>query len=233
MIKTSLRDPKKIWSSIEGINGPATGRRFRKLAAHINNIAEEFGGPILDAARRLDETKNYKQHEICRIIKNELREEIVQGKISERCIEGILPRKYKRKYIKSELNSASTEAKPLAIVDIQKGKTQEEEEQLVSNHQQDGSHSENGSRAIKDDYQHVDNELSDAIDRVFMNDQIKKLSHESDCMLDIISNARLEIQQELFLAYRSFLEQIIDSANHRIDISAPSQLSTRVQQDKQ
>jgi hypothetical protein len=51
-------------------------------------------------------------------------------------------------------------------------------------------------------------------------------------MLDIIINARKEIQQELFLAYRSYLERIIDSASHRVAMSAPLQFGTHVQQDK-
>jgi hypothetical protein len=55
----------------------------------------------------MDESKHYKRDAICRIIKNELREEIVQGKISERCIEGILPRKYKRKYVTGKVDSVS------------------------------------------------------------------------------------------------------------------------------
>lgn len=52
-------------------------------------------------------------------------------------------------------------------------------------------------------------------------------------MLDIISNATKENQEELFLVCRSFLERIIDSANHRIDLSAPLQFGTHIQRDKQ
>jgi DNA polymerase III delta prime subunit len=146
----------------------------------------------LDRARWLDETKHYKQDEICRKIKNELRKEIVQRNISERCIEGCLSSKYKRKYIRSEVSSVSSP-----------------------------------------DYQNDVHELIDAFDKLQLRDQINKLSDEFDCMLDIISNARKEKQKELFLASRSFLERIIDSANHRIAVSAPLQFSTHFQRDRQ
>jgi hypothetical protein len=211
LIKTSVHDPKKFRLSTEGINGPATSRRFRKLVDHINNGAE-FGRHILGIARWMAETKHYKQDEICRKIKNELRKEIVQGNISERCIETCLPSKYKRKYIRSEVSSVSKDEK-LLIVNTQRGKTLEEA-QPISNYHEGSAISENGSRAIKD-------ELIDAFDKLQLRDQINKLSYESDCMLDIISNARKENQEELFLASRSFLERIIDSANHRIAVSAP------------
>lgn len=186
----------------------------------------------MDVARWMDETKHFKQDEICRKIKNELREEIAQDKISERCIEGCLPSKYKRKYIRSELNSVSENAKPLAIVDTQRGKTVEEE-RLLSIHQGASSISEDGSKAIKKDYQNEVRELRDAIDERLLRDQINKLSHESDCMLDIISAARKENQKKLFLTYQSFLEQIIDYVNHRIAVSAPLQFGTHIQRDKQ
>jgi hypothetical protein len=182
----------------------------------------------LGIARWMDETKHYKQDEICRKIKSELRKEIVQCDISERCIEGCLPSKYKRKYIRSEVSSVSKDEK-LLIVNTQRGKTLEEK-QPISNHHEGSAISENSSRAIKDDYQ---NELIDAFDKLQLRDQINKLSYEFDCMPDIISNARKENQEELFLAYRSFLERIIDSANHRIAVSAPLQFSTHIQRDKQ
>ena len=118
------------------------------------------------------------------------------------------------------------------MVNTQRGKTLEEV-QPISNHHEGSATSENGSRAIKDDYQNDDRELTDALDKLQLRDQINKLSYEFDCMLDIISNARKEKQEELFLACRSFLERIIDSANHRIAVSAPLQFGTHIQRDKQ
>jgi len=54
-------------------------------------------------------------------------------------------------------------------------------------------------------------------EKIAMEDQINKLSHESNCMLDIISNTnRKDYQKKLFLAYREFLERNIDSVNQRI-----------------
>jgi hypothetical protein len=230
LIKTSVDDPKKFRLSTEGINGPATSRRFRKLVDHIKNRAE-FGRLILDKARWMDKTKHYKQDEICRKIKNKLRKEIVQHKISERCIERCLPSKYKRKYIRSEVSSVSKDEK-LLIANTQRGKTLEEK-QPISNYHEGSAISENGSRAIKDDNQNDVHELIDVLDKLQLRDQINKLSYEFDCMLDIISNARKENQEELLLEFRSLLERIIDSANHRIAVSAPLQFGTHIQRDKQ
>jgi hypothetical protein len=53
-------------------------------------------------------------------------------------------------------------------------------------------------------------------ERVAMEDQINNLSHESNCLLDIISNGRRDYQKKLFFAYRKFLEQNIDAVNQRI-----------------
>ena len=50
-----------------------------------------------------------------------------------------------------------------------------------------------------------------------MEDQINKLSHESNCLLDIISNtSKKDYQKKLFRAYREFLERNIDAVNLRI-----------------
>jgi hypothetical protein len=53
-------------------------------------------------------------------------------------------------------------------------------------------------------------------EKVAMEDQINNLSHESNCLLDIISNSRRDYQKKLFLAYRKFLERNIDAVNQRI-----------------
>jgi hypothetical protein len=118
----------------------------------------------------MDETKHYKQDEICRIIKNELRKEIVQCNITERCIEGCLPSKYKRKYIRSEVSSVSKDEK-LLTVNTQRGKTLEEV-QPISNHHEGSAISENGSRAIKNDSQDIIRECKEAIDELFRRESI-------------------------------------------------------------
>lgn len=54
-------------------------------------------------------------------------------------------------------------------------------------------------------------------EKIVMEDQINKLSHESNCLLDIISNiSKKDYQKKLFLAYREFLERNIDAVNQRI-----------------
>jgi hypothetical protein len=53
-------------------------------------------------------------------------------------------------------------------------------------------------------------------EKVAMEDQINNLSHESNCLLDIISNSKKGYQKKLFLAYREFLERNIDAVNQRI-----------------
>jgi hypothetical protein len=66
---------------------------------------------ILELARRLDETKRCEQSQICRIIKEILRDKIKEGKITEKWIEECLPQEYKRRYAKSEVSSLSKQAK--------------------------------------------------------------------------------------------------------------------------
>jgi hypothetical protein len=65
---------------------------------------------ILELARQLDETKQCKQSQICRKIKDILEDKIKEGKISEKWIEECLPQEYKRKYTKSEVSSLSKQS---------------------------------------------------------------------------------------------------------------------------
>jgi hypothetical protein len=54
-------------------------------------------------------------------------------------------------------------------------------------------------------------------EKIAMEDQINKLSHESNCLLDIISNtSKKDYQKKLFLAYREFLKRNIEAVNKRI-----------------
>lgn len=54
-------------------------------------------------------------------------------------------------------------------------------------------------------------------EKIAMEDQINNLSHETNCLLDIISNSKMGYQKKLFLAYRKFLERNIDAVDQRID----------------
>ena len=53
-------------------------------------------------------------------------------------------------------------------------------------------------------------------EKIAMEDQINDLSHETNCLLDIISNCKKNYQKKLFLAYREFLERNIDAIDERI-----------------
>ena len=54
-------------------------------------------------------------------------------------------------------------------------------------------------------------------EKIAMEDQINKLSHESNCLLYIISNSsKKDYQKKLFLAYREFLIRNIDVVNQRM-----------------
>jgi len=53
-------------------------------------------------------------------------------------------------------------------------------------------------------------------EKITMEDQINELSHESNCLMDIMSNSEKAYQKKLFFAYREFLERNIDAVNQRI-----------------
>lgn len=86
-----------------------------KLKATIDELAKNFAnakGLILELARVLDETKQCElRSQICRKIKEMLKDKIAEGKITGKWIEECLPQEYKRRYnsnnIKSELSSLS------------------------------------------------------------------------------------------------------------------------------
>jgi hypothetical protein len=68
---------------------------------------------ILELARRLDEGHICERNQICRRIKDTLKDKIKQGHITGKWIEDCLPANYKRKYNKSEVTSLSKKAKKL------------------------------------------------------------------------------------------------------------------------
>ena len=76
---------------------------------------------IQELARRLDENKQCEQGQICKRIKEILKDELKKGKISEKWIEKCLPKEYKRNYVKSELSSLSNS--PETILVSSQGKT--------------------------------------------------------------------------------------------------------------
>jgi hypothetical protein len=84
---------------------------------------------ISELAIQLDESKECKQSQICRKIKELLEDKIKEGKISEKWIEECLPQKYKRKYAnKSEVSSLSKQGKEYNITTT----GQEKEKELIA-----------------------------------------------------------------------------------------------------
>jgi hypothetical protein len=95
---------------------------LRQIIDHYSTTFARAGDIILRLARRLDETKQCEQGQICKRIKEILKDELKKGKISEKWIEECLPKEYKRKYIKSELSSLSKNS-PKTILVSSQGKT--------------------------------------------------------------------------------------------------------------
>lgn len=73
---------------------------------------------ILKLGEALFSIKQYEQSQICRIIKQSLKDKIREGKITEKWIEECLPKNYKRKYTKSELSSLSKSDKNLGKIEV-------------------------------------------------------------------------------------------------------------------
>ena len=71
---------------------------------------------ILELAKLLDGTKQCRQSQICRKIKEMLKDKIHEGKITGKWIERCLPQEYRRRYAKSELCSLSRNAKKLGEI---------------------------------------------------------------------------------------------------------------------
>jgi hypothetical protein len=93
---------------------PSSTDQVQSIVANLKAVIDELGKNIANArsliselAKLLDETKQCEQSQICRKIKEMLKDKITEGKITEKWIEECLPQEYKRKYVKSELTSLS------------------------------------------------------------------------------------------------------------------------------
>jgi hypothetical protein len=80
---------------------------LRSVIDHLSQTFTSAKDLIHRLARRLDESKQIEQGQICSRIKEILKDKIQEGKISEKWIEENLSKEYKRKYVKSELSSLS------------------------------------------------------------------------------------------------------------------------------
>jgi hypothetical protein len=120
----SKKNSSDVIDSLNGSTGnPTTLLRtnqveniIAKLRVVIDEIDKNFADAkslILELARLLEETKQSEQSQICRKIKEMVKDKINEGKITGKWIEECLPQEYKRKYAKSELSSLSSDGKKL------------------------------------------------------------------------------------------------------------------------
>jgi len=118
-----INNPSSFYDGIQNdeqeINGIIVD--LRQIIDHYSTTFARAGDIILRLARRLDETKQCEQGQICERIKEILKDELKKGKISEKWIEKCLPKEYKRNYVKSELSSLSNS--PETILVSSQGKT--------------------------------------------------------------------------------------------------------------
>src|SRR5919108_1245394 len=111
--------------SIDGVNGAnviysSENKSLNEIIAELKTVIDQIVTNqtnarklILELAKRLDEGHKYERNQICRRIKDILKDKIRQGHITDKWIEDCLPAEYKRKYTKSEVTSLSKKAKRL------------------------------------------------------------------------------------------------------------------------
>jgi polyhydroxyalkanoate synthesis regulator phasin len=111
--------------SINGANGAnvvysSENKSLNEIIAELKTVIDQIvinqtnaRKLILELARRLDEGHKCERNQICRRIKDILRDKIRQGHITGKWVEDCLPAEYKRKYTKSEVTSLSKKAKKL------------------------------------------------------------------------------------------------------------------------
>src|SRR5215217_6210055 len=88
------------------INHPSVKGIITDLKMMIENLYLKFTTLreiIQELAKRFDENKICKQEIVCQVIKEILKDKIIEGKISERYIESCLPTEYKRKHIRKKV----------------------------------------------------------------------------------------------------------------------------------
>jgi hypothetical protein len=151
-------------SPTANIGGSYIIHKLIQLIDTFRSIGSEIRDLILDLARWMDETKQCRRDEICRKIKNELKEKIAQGKISEKWIEECLPKEYKRRYTKSELSSLSSSGELLSVVDTQGGSS-DGGKGSVNSRQEAYPVSINDSRSTDDSSQDLLCELANELEK--------------------------------------------------------------------
>src|SRR5437016_8227354 len=123
----SKKNSSDVIDSLDGSTGNPTTllrtNQIENIIAKLRDVIDELDknfadakSLILELARQLDETKQSEQIQICRKIKETLKDKINEGKITGKWIEECLPQEYKRKYAKSELSSLSGNAKKVGKI---------------------------------------------------------------------------------------------------------------------
>jgi hypothetical protein len=124
MMDTLFKSTKRIL--------PPPAAQIENIIANLRAVIDELDrnftsakNLILKLARLLDETKQCERSQICRKIKETLRDKIEEGKITGKWIERCLPQEYKRIYAKREVCSLSGKVKKLEkiIIVYNKGKS--------------------------------------------------------------------------------------------------------------
>lgn len=112
-----INNPRSFYDGIQNDEQEIKGiiADLRQIIDHYSTTFARAGDIILRLARRLDETKQCEQGQICKRIKEILKDELKKGKISEKWIEKCLPKEYKRNYVKSELSSLSNSPEKILV----------------------------------------------------------------------------------------------------------------------
>ena len=117
MMDTLFKSTKRIL--------PPPAAQIENIIANLRAVIDELDrnftsakNLILKLARLLDETNQCERSQVCRKIKEVLRDKIKEGKITGKWIERCLPQDYKRIYAESEQSSLSSKVKKLEKIII-------------------------------------------------------------------------------------------------------------------
>jgi hypothetical protein len=177
---------------------------------------------ILETARQLDEQHVEEQAKICKKIKDILRDEIHEGKISEGWIEECLPREYKRKYIRTESQQnhlseliVSTKGNRIPQSDIDNKAPDTEAISSLFERQEDKSPSAGETSHASGDNQLKTNTDSSTVDNFAPYGDVNLLSHPSDKYIGQECTNCFELQDEVAQ---------LREALHRISIATADQI---------
>jgi hypothetical protein len=193
--------------------------KINNLKKCINTIHKNFEtlrDGLLETAKKLDEDKICKRDEICNKIKEYLKEEIQNAKITSRWIEQSLPKEYKRKYEnkKSEVSSLS---------DKEKEKEQDKKIMITA----DGT---SANEEIKDNIADSDPtiKLNDNLSNPLKTDDLSENSTNEDCcsLCKPIHEKNIELEE----AFKSVSLQTADKVKS-IKIKIPKKRQIEINEE--